>query len=479
VNLYQCWHETALRLPNQPAIVGPGEEAAISYRALDEAICRTSEMLTAVGVGPGSCVGLHYPSGREYIVHTYAIWRAGGCVVPIPTELAAAEKSEICRRLAIDFVISKTPAPAFVEPFARTAQINLGEDVLLPIASPRQHPAGFAEVNAAFIRFTSGTTGASKGVVLSHETIHERICGANQALAIDPDDRVLWVLSMAYHFTVSIVAYLTFGATIVLPANHFAAAILAAIQRQRATLLYASPTHYALLADYPQAAPLASLRLAISTTSSLGQDVAVRFAERYERPISQALGIIEVGLPCIDVDPAPEHWGSVGHVLPPYRLRLDEMGLGPEHREILLSGPGFLDAYYDPWLPRREILEDGWFRTGDVGSVDADGQLFLRGRASDVINVMGMKFFPQEVERVLTEHPLVQAAGVFGSHDQRWGEAVHARLVTHGAADLAALESELRQLCRRQLAAYKVPQRIEFVAALPRTASGKILHRAG
>ena len=478
MNLYQLLHETALRQPHQKAIAGPGAEAVLSYGALDEAICRAGDRLAAAGVGPGACVGLHYASGSEYIINTYAIWRNGGCVVPIPTELAPAEKSEVCRRLALNYVISKGAAPAFVEPFQRGPETPVGDDLLLPVASPRQHPPGFAEVNAAFIRFTSGTTGASKGVVLSHDTIDQRIRAANQALAIGPGDRVLWVLSMSYHFTVSIVAYLTFGATIVLPANHFAAGILAAIERHRATLLYASPTHYGLLADYPQAAPLASLRLAVSTTSSLGQDVAARFAGRYGRTISQALGIIEVGLPCIDVRPSPEHWGTVGRVLPPYRLRLDDIGLGAEQCAILLAGPGLLDAYYDPWVPRREILEDGWFRTGDVGLVDADGNLHLRGRASDVINFMGMKFFPYEVERVLAAHPLVQAASVFGRRDERYGETVHARLVARGVADTAALESELRQLCRRQLAAYKVPERIEFVPALPRTASGKVLHRA-
>jgi len=289
---------------------------------------------------------------------------------------------------------------------------------------------------------------------------------------------VLWVLSMSYHFTVSIVAYLTFGATIVLPENHFAAAITDAVCRSQATLLYASPTHYALLADSPQAAPLPSLRLAVSTTSSLNGGVAATIAERYQLPISQALGIIEAGLPCIHVDPASHRWDSVGRVQLPYRLRLEDIGLGAEHQAILLSGPGFLDAYYDPWQTRSQIMQGGWFRTGDVGFVDRNGYLFLRGRSKDVISVMGMKFFPQEVERVLAAHPQVEAASVYGSRDERWGETVNARVVARGAANLADFERALRQHCRQQLAAYKVPERIEIVAALPRTPSGKILHRA-
>jgi len=479
VNLYEQFRRTADGQPDHAALLGPRNGAILSYRALDEAIRQASDRLAASGVRSGDCVGLHFPSTTDYIIYTFAIWRCGACVVPLPTELASAEKSEICRCLALDWAITTRHAAMFLEPFRRANPIDLGNDKLVAVRSPRRHPPGFSEINCAFIRFTSGTTGTSKGVVLSHETIDERIRAANEVLAIGPSDRVLWVLSMSYHFTVSIVAYLTFGATIVLPENHFATAITEAVHCSQATLLYASPTHYALLADSPQAAPLPSLRLAISTTSSLNGGVATTFAERYQRPISQALGIIEAGLPCIHADPASYRWDSVGRVQPPYGLRLEEVGLGPEHQAILLSGPGFLDAYYDPWQTRSQIMQGGWFRTGDVGHVDRDGYLFLRGRSKDVISVMGMKFFPQEVERVLATHPQVEAASVCGIRDERWGETVYARVVARRAADLADFERALRQHCRQQLAAYKVPERIEFVTALPRTASGKILHRAG
>jgi long-chain acyl-CoA synthetase len=476
--LYQQFRETAQRQPQVPAVLGPRDGDALTYGELDRAICEQGDRLAASGVKPGDCLGLHYPSTTGYIIHTYAAWRCGASVVPLAPELAAAEKSEICRCLAIDFVISSRP-PAFLEPLRRGQAAPLGRDVLIPVQSPRRHPPGFDPTSCAFIRFTSGTTGTSKGVVLSHRTIDERIRAANVRLAIGPGDRVLWVLSMSYHFAVSIVAYLTFGATIVLPPNNFAAAIVGSIRQHNATLLYASPTHYALLAEYPEAHPLPSLRLAISTTSALDITTAARFAQRYEWPISQALGIIEVGLPCIDTDPDPRRPGSVGPVLPPYRVRLADIGLGGEHQAILLAGPGMLDAYYDPWQPRDEILDDGWFRTGDVGSVDENGRLFLRGRSHDVISVMGMKFFPQEVERVLAAHPQVEAASVVSSRDDRWGQSVVARVVVKSGRGHAGLERELAQLCRQQLAAYKVPGRIEFVRQLARTASGKVLHRAG
>jgi long-chain acyl-CoA synthetase len=479
MNLYDQFRQTALRQPEFPAIVGPQQQHRLTYRALDEAICAARERLRALGVRPGDCVGLHYSSSVQYIICTYAVWGCGGCVVPLATELAAAEKQEICRSLALDYVISQPRGIAALELFRRGAAAEVGPECLLvPLRQLCDHPDGFHALNAAFIRFSSGTTGTSKGVVLSHETIDERIQAANEALDIGPRDRVLWVLSMAYHFTVSIVAYLTFGATIVLPANHFAAAIVEAIERNRATLLYASPMHYALLADYPGAAPLRSLRMALSTTSSLEERVAAEFHHRYRQPIGQALGIIEAGLPCIHVDSTAQRWASVGRLLPAYRMRLEDAGLGAGAKEILLSGPGFLDAYYHPWQTRREIMPDGWFRTGDVGWLDEQGFLYLSGRTKEVISVMGMKFFPREVEQVLASHPAVEAASVFAGGDGRWGEAVCARVVARNGSANPALKEQLRQYCQERMASYKAPERIEFVASLPRTASGKVLHRA-
>jgi long-chain acyl-CoA synthetase len=476
LNLYDRFHQTARRQPASPAILGPPAAAAVSYRALDEAIVAAGERLHGAGVSAGDCVGLHLRSSLEYIVCTYAIWRCGGCVVPLPMELTDPETAEICSCLALDYAICPVGDRSLAPFRSGAASELLPRSVVTPLHRQREHPAGFAQIHSAFIRFTSGTTGASKGVVLSHESIAQRIAAANEVLAIGPGDRVLWVLSMSYHFTVSIVAYLSLGAAIVLPENHFASAVTEAIVQRRATLLYASPMHFALLADYPAGQRLESLRLAVSSTASLDQGVAERFRQRYGRPISQALGIIEVGLPCIDVDPSPQRAGTVGRLLPAYRLRMEEVGLGPELREVLLAGPGFLDAYYHPFQTRDEIMLGGWFRTGDVGQLDDDGYLFLKGRSKEVISVMGMKFFPQEVERVLTAHPAVAAATVFARGDSRRGETVHACVVPQngGGGDLPVL---LRQFCQQRLAAYKIPREIELVSALPQTASGKILHR--
>lgn len=476
-NMDRILQRTVKRQPAHAAIIV--RDQVLSYAELDALVDDAARALERAGVRRGHTVGLHLPSGVTYIVQNYAIWRLGACTVPIAPELAPDEKDEVLRSIALDHVISTPGRLPFAREFARTEGNALTRDAgITSLQRLVDHPPEFAAVNAAFIRFTSGTTGQSKGVVLSHETIHERIQAANEVLRVSPEDRVLWLLSMSYHFTVSIVAYLTFGATIVLPRNNLAAAVVGACEKHGATFLYGSPMHIALLADYAEGKPLPNLRLAISTTTAIDPAVAGRFQARYGVPISQALGLIEIGLPCINLDFAGQKDGSVGRVLPAYDLRLDDVGFGPDLKEIFFRGPGILDAYYRPWRSRKEILEDGWFATRDVGSLDGDGCLYIRGRSKEVISVMGMKFFPVEVEAVLGAHPQVKEAAVYGTHHDRTGEAVRARVVLRTPPASAHLEQELRQHCLAHLAPYKVPERIEFVDALPRTASGKILHRA-
>src|SRR5207253_4777793 len=218
------------------------------------------------------------------------------------------------------------------------------------------------------------------------------------------------------------------------PGNNLGPTILDATRRHGGTLIYGSPLHYQWMTGAETANSLDSLRLAISTTAALDAATGEAFAQRFGLPLTQCLGIIEIGLPCINVDFASAHPEAVGRVLPAYRLRLDDVGLGPELRETAFRGPGFLDAYYEPWRPRAQIMPDGWFRSGDVGQLDAAGCLFLRGRTKDVINVMGMKFFPGEVEAVLMAHPWVESACVFAEPDARLGERPCAHIIVKSNA---------------------------------------------
>jgi long-chain acyl-CoA synthetase len=273
---------------------------------------------------------------------------------------------------------------------------------------------------------------------------------------------------MSHHFAVSIMLYLWHGAAVVLPESHLAGDILAAAARHKATVFYAAPFHFESLTGCG-ANQWPALRLAVSTTAGLSTETARCFAEIHGVFPAQALGIIECGLPCLNL-PFPENLPqSVGRPQPAF-----EAELRGEPAKLHLRGPGFLDAYLSPWKPRAEILDaKGWFATGDIASIDAEGRVVLLGRAAAVIGVGGMKFFPEEVEEVLNSHPAVHCSRVFGRSHPDFGMVPVAELLLK-TDDIPPKTAELFALCRRQLSRHKIPAEIRFVDDIPLTPSGKI-----
>jgi long-chain acyl-CoA synthetase len=326
------------------------------------------------------------------------------------------------------------------------------------------------------IRFSSGTTGRSKGVVLSHRKLRERIEAANAALAIGPGDRVLWMLPMAHHFAVSIMLYLYHGACTVIGESRLAEEILETALSSRATVIYAAPFHYALLAADNSGHPWPDLRLAVSTAAALPTQVARKFSHRYQKHISQGLGIIEIGLPLLNTSGAAETPEAVGRPLPAYDVELrDEegrhVGIG-KSGELWIKGPGMFDAYFSPWQTLDELCVDGWFPTGDLAQADAAGRIHIRGRKHGVINVSGMKVFPEEVEAVISQHPHVAACRVYGMNHPMVGTIPIAEIQAHAGFPPSVME--LSKWCRARLSAYKIPARFRVVERLETTASGKI-----
>lgn len=399
-------------------------------------------------------IGLNAPSGADYIVVALAILQQNACFVPIPNELTVSERSQLAKATALDAIVH-----------AQSAEEWRVETVVHD-AAPVFDEAALEALNPAFIRFSSGTTGASKGIVISHETLLARITAANEGLRIGPQDRVLWVLPMAHHFAVSIVLYLYHGATTILAPASDPKVMIEMMQAHGATVMYGSPYHYTMLSGLPDAASLGALRLAVSTAFALTTEVAELFAGKTGLHLTQGMGIIEAGLPILNLQHAKDKPTSIGQPLPAFEVKLDD-------GELMLRGPGVFDAYLTPWQLRESVLRDGWFATGDIAEMDEDGCLYLRGRVRSVINVGGLKCFPEEVEAVLCSHAGVKAARVSGRAHPALGAMPAAEIIPQNAeAPPAAIE--LRKLCQERLSAYKVPLFYTFVSELPLTASGKL-----
>jgi long-chain acyl-CoA synthetase len=447
------------------AVVAQGKR--VTFGELLAGAEAVAEWLRAVPgfVSPGvPRIGLACDNGLDHIVLALGILKAGGCLVPVADELTEAERAEVIERTGLHGVVigAREKWRPGVEAGGRETATQA---CWVPLSTPLlECEDEFAALSPAFIRFSSGTTGRSKGVVLSHRTLLDRITSANQVLQISPDDRVLWMLPMAHHFAVSIVLYLYFGACTVVGDSHLAVDVLALAEKERATVIYGAPFHYALLAADGGNFRWPTLRLAVSTAAALTRPTAEAFRARFDRPLVQGMGIIEVGLPLLNIEGAIDSPEAVGEPVPGFEVDLRD-------GELWLRGLGMFDAYVSPWQPASEVKRDGWFATGDLAERDAAGRIFLRGRTKSVLNVGGMKVFPEEVEAVLDRHPSVKRSRVIGREHPILGTVPVAEIV---AANGALSPGNLKAWCRQSLSAYKVPVAFRQVDAVPLTASGKV-----
>ncbi len=465
---------------DKPAIV-EGEDTW-SYAQLLAASDAVAADLRKQGVGPAQRIVIVGEDSADTIVAHLAVLSLSAVVVPVATALARPELETVVREMHVDFVLWQTALSPF-EPAVNVAPgaffrhaYNLSR---MDSGEADAMPSAYAAMNPAFIRFSSGTTGASKGVLLSHESVLARTSAANRGLGIGPNDTVLWVLSMSFHFVVSILLFLRKAATIVLCHDSFPLSMLDGLQRRRGTFIYASPFHYGVMtgSDAFRREDVASVRLAVSTAIRLPQQVAEDFAVKFGFPPAQAYGIIEVGLPFVNLSGRLDKAMSVGQMLPDYELAIrnpDDEGIG----EIFLKGPGLFDAYVSPWQTRETCLPDGWFKTGDIGQLDDDGFLHILARESAVINFAGMKVFPQEVEAVLDRHPAVAESLVYGEPHPEYGHLPHARIVPAADAPTPLDIEDIRRHCFRHLAPYKTPKSFDPVDRLEKTASNKIKRTA-
>src|SRR5262249_22805101 len=281
-----------------------------------------------------------------------------------------------------------------------------------------------------------------------------------------------------YHFAVTIVAYVKAGSHVLLCPDSLPGSVLDAIGKFQATVFYASPLHFERLGNVPRPGSLESLRLALSTSAPITPAVMARFRLTHGVPVAQAYGIIEAGLPCINLPGDGLVASSVGRPVPGYGIAVLDEAAAPAPAgsagEIGLRGDGLFSAYYAPWQLREQVTRHGWVPTGDIGPVDPTGALHLVGRKKAVIFVGGLKFFPEEVEACINAFPGIRESRVVGHPHSRLGEVPRAEIVLASAGcDLDALRAH----CARSLSAYMVPVEYPVGPATAKTSGGKILRR--
>lgn len=442
----------------------------ISYGELQATVEQVADALKTLGVKPFDRVALLCHDSIDYVVLSLAVLKIDAAIVPIAPDLMSDERASIPERMDVHFILAD--ASLSPEKSGVPLPFSLGLDrtiSLLPRVVSQEAREHYAAIRPAFIRFSSGTTGASKGVVLSHESILERTDAANDGLHVTDADTIAWVLSMSFHFVVTILLFLRKGATLVICGSPILDAMARTLQHNKITLIYASPIHYRLLttSQAVTADHFLAVRMAVSTAVRLPEQIAHDFFQRFHIHLTEAYGVIEIGLPFVHQQADSFCSGHLGKPLPAYTVKCTPDG------EVLIRGKGLFDGYFSPWTPYPLLKTEGWFNTGDMGELSADGSLTLIGRRKSVINFSGMKIFPQEVEEVLNRFPSVAESLVYGEPHPEYGQLPCAKLVlTPGATSVD--ERELLNFCRAHLSTHKIPKSFVCVDALPKTASGKI-----
>ena len=472
--VYEILKAAAIKWPDNAAVYD--EWGMISFQQLFTETEALRLQLMQLGIKEGMGIGVMAANGRHFIMGIFAAVGTGAAVMPLSPQLKKAEIHDILQEAKLHAVIDD-----------RTASQPLDAiDTLIPMKNG-SFRFGFTGVHQsvafapfvrepAFIRFTSGTTGKSKGVIISHQSVLERIEGANKGLELGPCDTVIWVLPMAYHFMVSIILYVRFGTAIAVAKDFLAKNIIEITNKHKGTLLYASPLLIRLLANDTGTEKMLSLKKVISTSAAIGPDVCKAFKERFKLDVSQAYGIIEIGLPILNYTKSAEHPEAIGYAQPGYRVDILDENNNPlpngEIGNLGIKGPGMFDAYLLPPTLSKDVLQNGYFLTADSASKADDGLIKIEGRSKSVINISGLKVFPEEVEAVLEMIPEIKQARVSSSPHALLGQIIEGEIVLHEGKTVDV--EDVLTYCKKRLSAFKAPQRLKIVESLPMTGSGKL-----
>lgn len=462
----------AARFGDAQALVGA---RSFGFAELAVAVRRVAGGLARGGVKPGDRVTLHGENAWQWVVGYHGALRAGAIVNPLNVMLTADEIGAI----AVDCgARAAIVGPEQRSKFAALPGVTVFDyhAIEAMLADRPDDPPELAAQDLAAICYTSGTTGRPKGAMHSHRAVLHNIALTALMHGKGPSDRVVSALPCPHVYgNVVMNAGFVTGSALDLHARFDPAAVLASIEKG-ATMFEGVPTMYAyLLNEDLEARDLSSLRMCTVG----GQTMPVATMEAVERrfgcPLIELWGMTELaGLGTTHPWTGPRKLGSIGTALPFCKARIEGGDPGPG--ELLLRGPVVMDGYWGNEAATREtILDDGWLRTGDIATRDAEGFIFIVDRAKDMILTSGFNVYPAELERVIAMHQGVSLVAVAGLPDAVKGEIAAAWVVPKPGATVT--EAELAAHCRERLAAYKQPRRIIFVDDLPRTSTGKIMRR--
>jgi malonyl-CoA/methylmalonyl-CoA synthetase len=497
VNLLDLFAISIQRFPDRTAF--RFGEQSVTFAELDVSANRLANAFRRLGLRKGDRAAFFLPNSLELIYTYLANLKAGATTVPINMLYRETEITHIVGDCKPRILVTGRGQLPIIEPLRdrlpSLERVILAEDLnaLAQKESPRPPLSTVRGDDLAIILYTSGTTGKSKGAMLSHNNCVANICGVTRAWAWTEADRFLLTLPMfhAHGLAVGLHGALTTGCTTVLHERFHADAVLDAIAAEKITLFFGVPTMYVRLLEEVKRrmGPLdrarvqvPTMRLFVSGSAPLSADTFTTFKNVFGHEIVERYGMTETLMNISNLYAGPRIPGTVGVPLPGVLARICDAEGQPlpdgEAGEVYLRGSNIFEGYWNDPEKTAEafhIDEKGrrWFRTGDIGRIDpATGYFRLEGRARELIISAGFNIYPREVEEVLESHPAVREAAVVGMPDPVRGELPKAFIVL--TEEQTATAEELQAYCKERLASFKVPKMIAFVPLLPRNALGKV-----
>lgn len=501
-------HQTAVQNAQKSAFYFLDQ--ATSYGELDEAVTRFADGLHKSDISKGDHVALLLGNSPQFIIGLYGALRVGATVIPINPIYSHDEISYILNNGDVKVVVapdSLVPLLEKVDPvltsvkqyiICETQIENRESDSHIVVISPKMtsftklilegdiqfEGPKLDENDTAIILYTSGTTGKPKGAMLSHKNLFSNARDIGAYLKLNEEDRVVTTLPMFHVFSLTVVlnAPLMLGGTLLIVPQFSPKEIFSIIDKYKATVFAGVPTMYNFLYQSKEgtANDVKSIKRWVSGGSAMPVALLQSFQERFNAPISEGYGLSEASpVTCFNPLNRPAKPGSIGVSIQNVENKVVnehgiEVAVG-EVGELIVRGPNVMKGYYNMPEESAAVLKDGWLYTGDLARMDDEGYFYIVDRKKELIIVGGYNVYPREVEEVLFAHPDVVEAAAIGVPDPNQGEVVHCFVVKK---DESLTEEELKAYSSVHLAKYKVPAKIEFVDALPKNTTGKVLRRA-
>ncbi len=469
------------------------DDAELTWAQLHGLAAKAAGALRAAGLEPGDRVALILPNVPAFPVLFYGTLLAGGTVVPMNPLLKAGEIeyffSDSGAKLAFawgDFLDeARRGAEGTTTRVIASGPVGPSEEDL-PAGEPIAAPVERADDDTAVILYTSGTTGRPKGAELTHRNLDLNAQrSAEDIIRIGTDDVVMGCLPLFHVFglTCGLNTAVRTGATLTLVPRFEPGKALEVIARDGVTIFEGVPTMYGAMLHHPDAssADTSSLTTCVSGGSSLPEQTLKEFEEAFGVRLLEGYGLSETSpVASFNMLDQPSRPGTIGRVIPGCEMKLldadgTELGPGEGAGEIAIRGDNLMKGYWNKPEATATAIPDGWFRTGDMATVDEDGYYTIVDRKKDMIIRGGMNIYPREVEEVLYSHPDVLECAVVGVPHPELGEDVGAAVSLREGA--TGDVEEIKAYVKDRIAAYKYPRTVWVLEDLPKGPTGKILKR--